>query len=375
MRIPTRLLVLVSSLLLACGASQGPTAEPTASLPETAPTSAAPSTPTAEEASPPLPDGPPPSDPTFDFSKVDAVDEKLFKKGPCGGFEKRAAGKDGVPLLDDRFTIKAFNGLENNPRGGQDIMAAPEPTEEETRLFATEGDKKFVVFVQEMFRRPGANFVEDIQKRDPDAKHSTVGKLKIAGLDALVLVPKTLEASGNRVGVLAVYLVTPENAVVRVSFAVSPDVVAQGAGCTNLARTLANTFALGKRKLDLQAGARTLDAGVTINVPAGFAAYPQRGPDFVVWHVLEVSTFDAPEGGLHIYFGHHPQSPTATKEVSANLFGKPTKWLEETDQRGRLRETIERVPGQADLFAHVIIEAQTGRLFDAFTAMAASMKK
>lgn len=299
------------------------------------------------------------------------LSNSVFAAGACGGFEQRAPS-EATSLLEDRLTIEPFAGLVASPRP-HDAMSAPESEESETRLFLAEGEKAFVVFVEELFKRPSDRMAAQIRDVDPHAVGANVGGLSINGLDTLAIVPRALKVERDKALALRLYVVMPDELLVRVSFYVSPDVAADGAGCSALAKQLADTLTPAGRVLDLAGGKRSLEAGLSIEVPKDVAFYEQPGPDFVVYHALPITKLGAPEGNLHVYVGGHPQQPVGTPQ-DGTLLGRPTQWFDGTQGAFHAREALIAVPGKNGTFAHVFFGAEAEQLFASLERMATTLK-
>jgi len=291
----------------------------------------------------------------------------------CGGFESRPMAAKDESLLSDRLEIRPFDGLVNNARPTS-IMAAAPAEDAETRLYFEENGKQFVVYVEEMFARPGADLAREVEKSDPYAKDATVEDKTVAGIREIRLTPKTLRADHEKALALRLYAVAKDGLLVRVSFFVSPEVMPTGAGCTNLAKKLADTITLGKRAIVLDARRVTLDAGRAMDLPKDFGFYPQPGADFVVYHVFPVTTLDGPEAGFHIYFGNHPQKPAGTANLTLPLLGKSTPFIDVKDGDHHSREGITQIAGSPGLFMHVFFGASDEGIFTDFEKITSSIR-
>lgn len=310
-----------------------------------------------------------------DLATMPELEDALFQPGACGGYESRALVTAPAKLLGGRLTIRAVEGLESNPRP-YDIMSAPEADESESRLFLASGDSQLVVFVEELFTRAGPHPLEDIVASDRYAKDANIGRLDLDGLSAIAVLPKKMVPDHEKAVALRLYVVTVDDLLVRVTFAVTPDVVPASSGCAHLARSMAKTIASGGRKVDLRGGVRKLDGGVTISLPENVALVAQQGPDFVVYHAYVVTTLDAADGTFNVYFGGYPSRPQGAETSEGTLLGESVTWVEETIRSGaRGRQALVAVPGSDGLFMHVFYGAKSPAVLDAFAAMSASLTK
>ena len=302
------------------------------------------------------------------------VDAALFGEGPCGGFESLSLASAPTSLLDDRLTMVTLDGLSDMARP-RSVMEAPAAEQGETRLFLENGGKKLVVFVEELFKRPGADFAAAVKKFDKEDGPVKQGAFALGGLPAIAIVPERLVATSEAVLALRVYVATPDDTVERVTFYVSPSVIDQGAGCPALARKMALTLKPGRRALDLSGGKRKLDAGASITVPSGMAIMPEPGPDFMVYHLYPVNPLGSPDGTLGVYFGGYPEPIDPGTEVSSGkLFGKTAKWVDTRAEGRHVRQSLVEVPGAKGLFAHVFFGADDETMFGSLAKVAETIE-
>ncbi|MFO0550777.1 MAG: hypothetical protein U0271_20455 [Polyangiaceae bacterium] len=304
---------------------------------------------------------------------VPAVPDEAFPEGACGGFEQlRLAAPE--PLLGGRLTLRPITGLANLERP-HSIMAAPWAAESETRLYL-EGaaGKKLVVFTEELFRRPVADLAGVVKKLDPYAKDAFVGSFPSGSLKTLAVVPRRLVPDEEKALVLRLYAISPDDLLIRVSFYVSPEVVAEGQGCSALARDMSKTLEAGDRKIDAAGGRRDLDAGLSLEVPPGVVLVTEQGPDFTVYRAYPLSPFGGTSGAFNIYVGGHPQPVDGPNKIPGTLLGSKVDWIDADDGTAHARQAVAPIPGTNEEVAHVFFVAGNEAIFGSFVKMADSLR-
>jgi hypothetical protein len=266
-------------------------------------------------------------------------------------------------LLKDRLTLRLPKDarIEARPHS---LMAAPEPTEAETRAVLDAGDERLVIMAHELFARGGAD--PDRSVRVTVAAEFKPPPLKIEPLHlsdkqlkAWTVFPPSLDRSHAAILLLSVYVLHPDGFMQLLNFYVNP-AAASGTGCGGLSRVagaaklpkapgelptctalvhaIASTLGAGPRRIDSGEGERKLtgrygDDTFFVKVPAGTGATVQQGHDFTVHRVLLPVDLGATQPRLGIYVGGHPsyQYQQRNTKVSPKLkpgkvFGKAISW-------------------------------------------------
>ena len=110
-----------------------------------------------------------------------------------------------------------------------------------------------------------------------------------------------------------------------------------------------------------------MDVGprLTLDVPAGYAAYFQQGIDFAVHWVHPVVALGQGAGSLRIYVGHHPprrEAPATARSTPMTFLGVPATWRVwetgsgETPRVG-FQEAYVTVPRHGDVVFRIFVIA------------------
>ncbi len=248
-----------------------------------------------------------------------------------------------LELLAGRLSMRMPAGARLEARRAS-IMAAPQASQDETRVMLDAGPERLVVMVNEVFALAGADFEAAVRKEaaTPGAGGVTfkVEALKTGSpkLKAWALLPSKL-AGGEANLVLASYLTSPDATVQLVRFYVNPVGAKDPKGCEALARAAHATLLPGTRKLASEAGVRSLGghSKLEVTAPGGYIATLQPGPDFEVHHLRKLAPFGTPGPSLGVYLGGHPSyqhrqrggtDAKKVKERSGKLLGKKVTWYE-----------------------------------------------
>jgi hypothetical protein len=243
-------------------------------------------------------------------------------------------------LLAGRLSMKMPPGSRLEARQAS-IMAAPEASQDESRIVLDAGPERLVVMVNEVYALAGAGFEAAIRKEAASSKGEVAFKVEALKtgspkLKAWALVPSKL-AGGEASLVLASYLAAPDGTVQLVRFYVNPAGAKDARGCATLARAAHATLLPGARKLGRKGGVRALGghAKLEVTTPRGYVATLQPGPDFEVHHLRKLAPFGTPAPSLGIYVGGHPsfqhkqRGGVAAKQVvqrSGKLLGAKATW-------------------------------------------------
>jgi len=270
-------------------------------------------------------------------------------------------------LLAGRLSMKMPPGSRLEARQAS-IMAAPEASQDESRVVLDAGPERLVVMVNEVFALAGADFETVVRK---EASSSTgdvrfkVEALKTGSpkLKAWALVPSKL-AGGEANLVLASYLAAPDGTVQLVRFYVNPAGAKDARGCAALARAVHATLLPGARKLARQGGVRELGghAKLQVTTPRGYVATLQPGPDFEVHHLRKLAPMGTPGPSLGVYIGGHPSfqhkqrggvDPKQVKQRKGRLLGAKTTWYEWRISAKPPRTMVEAIAPAGRMRLHV----------------------
>lgn len=289
--------------------------------------------------------------------------------GSCGGMAELELAEP-VALLQERLWISPLAGQESSVRVAN-IMAAPPNADRETRLLlVTEEDERHVVFSVEMFGRAGESLVDTVAHGFPTGH--TFHRLDIDGLEGVIALPRELDTSRDAVALAHVMTVLDERMLQLTSIFVTPR-AAESGGCQALALRQLRSLRRGERALSLRNGSQELGDGLWLEVPRGYHLSTDTGPEFLVFHVNEITELGPTRGAhLGIYIGGHPSPPTpdGASELAGRLFDEEVSWLRREVDGGHRQDLLIEHPGAAGLFLHVFMSAGTTRELDALQRIA-----
>jgi len=300
----------------------------------------------------------------------------LLMAGAAHGQElgKLGPAKVATDLLGGRLRIRMPKNAKVEMRG-HSIMAAPEALTEETRVMLDAGKERLVLMAWEMFALAGDDLAKavlaDIARSGEEAKGSRVEPLVVPKplADAVLVFPAGHDPKREAVLLLSAYVESADGTVQLLAFYVNPAGAKDMAGCTALAKKLAGTLTAGEKKLNLAAGPRRFPGAgdkdfLVLEVPAGFVASTQTGPDFSVYRLRKVVVMGQPGSAVGIYLGGHPsyqhnQSGGGAKPAlsKGKLLKQEVEW--HNWSRGKLTtsEAILPMPGSGGLFLHTFLTA------------------
>ena len=247
-----------------------------------------------------------------------------------------------MALLNKRLTVEMPEGSVNEARG-HNIMAAPESNQNETRLVYEEGDKKMVVMAWELFKKAGPDYDKEVIKAMDawlDSEDTAIETKKI-GEHIVVGTPETPNADSDAILYATALIRHDDETLQRVAFYFNPEFNKNPEECRKLAEKLVSSLKIGERKMNLKAGERRLAAmnegsSLAVTVPAGWTFTTQKGPDFLVHQLREVSPFGESSSSLGFYLGGHPgyhhermdEGELIESVRKSPLLGEEREWVE-----------------------------------------------
>jgi len=278
-----------------------------------------------------------------------------------------------LPLLGGRLAVKMPAGAKIEARN-PNIMAAPEAAEDETRIILDAAKERLVLMAYEEYTTTGKDLEKGVRADislvwGKKADKLKLEKLAAAPLKGIAVVPPRPDGEEEANLVLAVYVRSEDSTVQYLAFYVNPEGTRDVAGATALARKIAGTISAGKRKLAIEAGARTFsgvaDEDLVVTVPEGFAASTQEGPDFSVYRLRKLVALGQLPQSIGIYLGGHPhyhyrQAEEPTEKIKTDkrkLFGHETEWKSWSKGRQTTTEAIVSYPKSKNMYLHVFCSA------------------
>lgn len=320
----------------------------------------------------------------------------------CGKLAGKLTAK---PLLADRLRISVPPRAKVEPRPWN-IMDAPEADLDETRVMIG-GEKSgglgreeaMVVLATETWQldpdvakaEPGAivqpgTFAEEAPKYlNAVFGESEVEAVAVAdpSLHVYAARPRSVQLAGNDSAVVLALLISyPDATLQTVSFHISPVLLPQAAGCTDLAERIAATLVTGPRKMQRAAGVRELaGAGanrrLTIAVPDDYVVVHQPAEDFDRHIIHKLRPLSLYPGHIVVSIDSHPSDeldPDATDSVPGTLLGQPITWRGQRSPRSFLVVTHPTPDGPRDYLQVLLLATREAKYLDEFRKVAETLK-
>jgi hypothetical protein len=240
-----------------------------------------------------------------------------------------------IPLLADRMVARFPKTAQVAPTA-HGIMEAPQPYESQLRVILDSGPARMVVTVVELFRLAPADFVglgrlyvKALEQRFHLTLSIAENSETINGLEVLEYEPRGTRAVSDAHLLKAVLVRQVDGSLQSISFFVNDHGLADLPAAHQVATDVVASLRPGSRMLVSGVRGQVAGTRLTLDLPPGYTAYRQRGPDFDVHWVEHLVTIGQPAGRLGIYAGHHPQRPSAPATSRAErtvLFGVDTEW-------------------------------------------------
>ena len=290
-----------------------------------------------------------------------------------------------VRLLDDRLRV-SLPATARIAGMNYSIMEAPKPQETEARVFVDIGKLKLVIVVTELFERSKAPMMavgtdhahklEQAFKLPPLAV--SVGANPIPGIETAVLSPASPVQVSDAYLQKTLLVRRTDGALMLLGFFVGDPAADSNNTMAAVIDRAAASISPGSRALRSGANVRLEGTPITLDLPEGYTAYSQPGPDFDVYWVVRLSQPEEGHSRMGVYIGNHPRSrsaPPTARPVDSKAFGGEAKWLEWEDASGVARcEAFVAKLGHQSLSGHVFIAAASAADRDELLHTIASAK-
>jgi len=281
-------------------------------------------------------------------------------------FAMRCAGQEEYPmapvdLISKRLTIEMPKGSKIEGRG-YNIMSAPEPDTKETRVVFDDGNKRLVLMAGEIFKTAGEKFEEEAVEalRTWGEYEKTKFTTRKIGEGTIIGIPDSYNTEDEAILYSAVFVKNFDNTVLRLAVYFNPEFHKANAIAQALTEKIIKSIKPGSRKLSTIKGTKAFDIfsdqyELVIDFPGNFCYYTQKGPDFLIHHVIELVEFGSDGKSIGIYIGNHPgylheqydPGELNIEKADIELFGKKIPWIifsprDSTDEF--YAETITEIP-------------------------------
>jgi hypothetical protein len=261
---------------------------------------------------------------------------------------------------------------------------ASESAEEESRIVLDAGKEELVVIVHDLFARAGDNFAASVRQeisasQGALASEYSLHPLRVAdpACTAIAVAPREARVQGAVAFLQGAYVALPDGTVLLIHGYVNPEGLEDRAGADALLAGILASASAGPRKLLREAGVRTLEAGLTVTVPADVIFAREAGSTFRVHWLKPMRLLGGPsEGGIGMYLGRQPDRTrhgVGLPDINGTLLGQDVQWhaWRTDDKTAYGADVILRMESE---FLHVFMwTADEGRL-TAFRAIAESLR-
>ncbi|MGH9553902.1 MAG: hypothetical protein ACRD3W_31280 [Terriglobales bacterium] len=247
-----------------------------------------------------------------------------------------------LSLLGNKLVISMPAGSRVEGRG-HDIMAAPEPSTDETRVVFDRGKARLVIMANEAHALAGSDFSKNVKRVVNEwakDKHQsfTVAPNVISrnGLKLIVVMPNDGAAQSGEARLVTSSFVSGKDGTVQyVAIYANPDAAKDWPGISNLAGRIMETLAQGQSQSRLDARMVEIDhnLGLKVSLPERMMYVDQPGPDFHVSHFYQCRELGEHPAEMGIFIGYYPSfhPKKDTKQQSGIILGQSVNWFETKD--------------------------------------------
>lgn len=320
---------------------------------------------------------------------VPAAGAQEKKAAPTGtALASRALTANPVKVLGGRVLVRVPERARVEARR-ESVTAAAESDQHETRIIADSGDERLVILASEMFALAGDDLAADVRAVVAAWEKALGSKYRLepitlaSGLRAVRVTPANppdRTRSDDAIFLDGLFVASADHTVQTIDVYANPAAAAHDlAGCTAMARRILDSTTAGPSRLSLEAGEWRLPAyssenEIAVTVPKNMVATVQRGPDFLVHHLIPLERLGIESGAVGIYLGAAPDFHTGTKTGEGVVFGKKVIWQRRTEGSGWETLCEHPLPGTFPKVAHVWIDAPDSARIEALRKVAESIR-
>jgi hypothetical protein len=257
-----------------------------------------------------------------------------------------------ISMLKSRIYLKCPPEARNEPRPYNLVHVTPSE-EQETRITIDTGDKRLVLFAQEMNALAGKNLRTDVESMYTSAERSDYRfqELKTAdGMRAVMTTPTRYDTTKDAILINSLIVQMKDSSLVQIGAYVNPKAFIVLKSYLSLTDSILHTAIAGPRKIDFQYRKSVLDlpgslTKLLIELPDHFLLISSKGDDFIDYQIRKIQSVTIPvSGGIIIYSGFHPASlaleykfnPEDVKEKEELFLGKKIKWACYADETKKM---------------------------------------
>ena len=311
-----------------------------------------------------------------------------FGQAQAAGFADLPSAWKDVALLNNRIDARIPDAAQLVPPNGN-IMEAPAPPERELRIILDAGPLRMVAVVTELFRLAatdfegvGKSYAKSLERRFRFDELAVSHMTKTGGgLQVLTYIPHGKANVPGATMIKGLLVRQSDGSLQLMSFFLNEPGMANVPAANHLVDQIIKSLKPGTRRLLTGARSGLADNRLTLDLPTGYPAYAQPGPDFSVYWVEHLVPLEDAAGRLGFYRGQYPQAPAApvtARTLRAPAFGTDMEWREweQPGEGGSPRtlhaETFLQAPGSAHETLHIFAYAVSDAELTTFLQIAAT---
>ncbi len=298
--------------------------------------------------------------------------------------------KNKLSILNDRAFFLFPDSAKNMARQ-VDIMSADHNTNLETRIVYNRGDKRLVLFVQEMFLLGKRDDFKDTAAQKAGGVEYT--KKIIVDRDSIVGLlssPITFDTSRDAIFIGSLTVVTPDRAIFRMDAYINPEAFAEKKEYMALTDKIFKTITKGTRSNPRKARVEKIKIfgskkEFEFSLPDNYCITVDQKYDFQVIKLHKYSEYSGTDWlGLTIYLGSHPSffypeyGFDKYKELQKSDFiGSNVDWFFFENEKEKLylkEQKIETDKIEKNIVVHVAMSANSKVAIDELTEIVKKIK-
>jgi hypothetical protein len=257
-----------------------------------------------------------------------------------------------ISVLKDRIFLKCPATAKSEPRP-HNLMEAPPSEEQETRILFDLGDKRMVIFAQEMNALAGKNLLKDVKSLYTNAERADYVFQEINTPDsmpAVLTLPAKHDTSQEAILINSVLIETKDSSLIQIGAYINPKAYSSLKAYLALSDSILKSAIAGNRKIEFHARNASLPLAGNLSkliaeIPDHYLTIIKKGDDFTTYQIRKIQNITTSiPGGIIIYSGSHPSllaptynfSPENGKEKTDLFLGKKMRWTCYDDETKKL---------------------------------------
>ncbi len=272
-----------------------------------------------------------------------------------------------IALLGGVLTITMPEGSKVEGRQ-HNVMGAPEPDEDETRVVLEEGTDKLVLMSYQFQAIGGQEFDKEVDEvlrqwtSETKTNYSrTPAALSAGGLRCVFVHEVDAEKAASEANLIeSSFVKNVDGTVQYLAVYLNPSACKEWTQLAPVAHAILNSVATGPMQANLGERSIAVDTelGLSVSVPAQMMTSVQQGPGFKVLRCSPLKELGAPAGSLIFYVGCHPdfEPESDALRIPGRLLGQQVDWRgRKTSDSRKSIETLVHVPQREEWVVHSVL--------------------